>query len=115
MALRRSAAMQCEPGHPKGCMVALGVMGAASPTSAAVAEGLDRSRARTRAGLLSCVRRGMAQGELRADTQALVLATVFESFLSGLSTLARDGVKAKTLDASVTQIMALWDASVRIE
>lgn len=30
-ALRQSARMQCEEGHPKGCMVALGVMSAPSP------------------------------------------------------------------------------------
>jgi len=30
-ALRRSAKMQCDAGHPKGCMVALGTMSAPSP------------------------------------------------------------------------------------
>ena len=30
-ALRGSAKMQCDDGHPRGCMVALGVMSAPSP------------------------------------------------------------------------------------
>ena len=32
LTLRRSARMQCEVGHPRGCMVALGVIGAVSYT-----------------------------------------------------------------------------------
>ena len=43
-ALRRSARMQCERGHPKGCMVALGVMSATSPELFAVNASLTRSR-----------------------------------------------------------------------
>ncbi|MCZ2498855.1 TetR family transcriptional regulator [Xylophilus sp. Kf1] len=109
-ALRRSAAMQCEPGHPRGCMVSLGVMGASSPANAAVAHPLFESRARTSAGIADCVRRGVATGELGADTDTQALATVFDSFLTGLATLARDGAGAPRLDAAVTQVMLLWDA-----
>jgi len=107
-ALRTSAAMQCEAGHPRGCMVALGVMGGCSPDTASIAQPLTDSRARTRAGLLACVERGIATGDLPAGTNAQVLATVFDSFLTGLSTLARDGVEHQVLDAAVTQVMAVW-------
>ncbi len=112
-ALRQSAAMQCGPGHPRGCMVALGVMSAPSPANAAVAQPLHDSRAETSAGLLACVRRGVAAGELEADTDTLALATVFDSFLTGVATLARDGADAVRLDAAVTQVMRLWDAARR--
>jgi AcrR family transcriptional regulator len=110
-ALRRSAAMQCQPGHPRGCMVSLGVMSAPSPANATVARPLHDARVKTSAGLLACVRRGVAMGELAADTDALALATVFDSFLTGLSILARDGAVASRLDASITQVMRLWDAA----
>lgn len=39
-ALRQSARMQCEDGHPKGCMVTLGVMSAPSPENVRVVEAL---------------------------------------------------------------------------
>jgi AcrR family transcriptional regulator len=108
LALRRSARMQCESGHPKGCMVSLGVMCAPSVEFAAVAQPLTRSRERTRAGLEHCVARGIAGGELGADINGQVLATVFDSFLVGISTLARDGVEFERIDAAIGQVMQLW-------
>lgn len=109
--LRDSARMQCERGHPKGCMVGLGVMSAPSAENAAVTAPLMRSRERTRAGIAACVQRGVDSGELRADTDVRALATVFDAFLLGLATLARDGVRHALMDAAVGGVMAAWDAS----
>ncbi|WP_323228759.1 TetR/AcrR family transcriptional regulator [Xanthomonas floridensis] len=109
LALRRSAKMQCERGHPKGCMVALGVMSAPSPELAAISTPLTRSRARTRAGIRTCVERAIASGELVSGLDAAALACVFDSFLLGLSTLARDGVGFKLMDAAIAQVLQLWD------
>ena len=113
LALRRSAAMQCEAGHPKGCMVALGVMSASGAGNADVTAALSASRARTRAGILACVERGIASGQLARATDPQALATVFDSFLTGLSTLARDGATHAALDAAIGQVMKLWDAAAR--
>jgi AcrR family transcriptional regulator len=112
-ALRRSARMQSERGHPKGCMVALAVMSAPSPEHASVTAPLTRSRARTRAGIVACVERGVASGALRADTDVRALAAVFDGFLLGVSILARDGQPRRVLDAAVTQVMQAWDASAQ--
>lgn len=109
LALRSSAHMQSETGHPSGCMVALGVMSAGKPDTASVTAALTASRARTRAGMLACVRRGIAQQELDSKTDPIALAQVFESFLLGLSTLARDGASQASLDAAVTQVLGMWD------
>lgn len=111
LSLRRSSKMQCERGHPKGCMVALGVMSAPTPEHAEVAKPLAESRQRTRAGFLNCVQRGIASGELDPSTDARSLATVFDGFLVGVSTLARDGVRYPAFDAAITQIMKVWDAA----
>jgi len=111
LALRNSAKMQCERGHPKGCMVGLGVMTAPSEEHTAVTEPLTRSRARTRAGLAACLQRGVDNGELQADTDVRALATVFDAFLLGLSTLARDGVRHNVMDAAISQIMSTWNAA----
>lgn len=109
--LRRSARMQCEPDHPKGCLVALGLMSTCSDESKLISQPLAQARDRTRAGLLACVERGIASGELQPTVSAQALATVFDSFLLGLSTLVRDGIPHADLDAAVTQIMGLWQSA----
>ncbi|ELP96563.1 TetR/AcrR family transcriptional regulator [Pseudomonas syringae pv. aptata] len=110
LTLRRSAKMQCEPGHPSGCLVALGLMSACSDESKAISEPLARARDLNRAGIVACIQRAVAAGELPATVIPETLAAVFDSFLLGLSTLARDGVPHATLDAAVTQVMRLWDS-----
>ncbi|WP_116896196.1 TetR/AcrR family transcriptional regulator [Pseudomonas syringae] len=110
LTLRRSAKMQCEPGHPTGCLVALGLMSARSDESKAISEPLARARDLNRAGIVACIQRAVAAGELPATVIPETLAAVFDSFLLGLSTLARDGVPHATLDAAVTQVMRLWDS-----
>lgn len=110
-ALRRSIRMQCETGHPKGCMISLGVMSAPSAEYAGVARPLADSRERTRAGLRHCVERGIRAGELAADTDARVMATVFDSFLLGVSILARDGVPCAQIEGALSQVLQVWDAA----
>lgn len=111
LALRQSARMQSEPGHPPGCMVALGCMSAPTPEHAAVAAPLTASRARTRAGFARCVERGLASGELSAQADGAALAAAFDGFLSGVSIQARDGIGYAVFDGAITQLMRLWDAS----
>ncbi|WP_213881378.1 TetR/AcrR family transcriptional regulator [Pseudomonas sp. dw_358] len=108
--LRRSAKMQCEPDHPKGCLVALGLLSACTDESKAISGPLARARAVNRGGMLACVERAKANGELPTTVAAQALATVFDSFLLGISVLARDGVSFEQIDAGVTQILGMWDA-----
>lgn len=110
-ALRQSVRMQCEDGHPKGCMVALGVMSAPSPENARVANALTQSRLRTRAGIVACVERAVREGQLPEAIEAAVMATVFDSFLQGASILARDNVPHAILDAAIIQLLVTWDAA----
>ncbi|WP_031594727.1 TetR/AcrR family transcriptional regulator [Pseudomonas savastanoi] len=110
LTLRRSAKMQCEPDHPKGCLVALGLMSACTEESKAISEPLAKARNLNRAGIVACIHRAVAAGELPATVIPETLAAAFDSFLLGLSTLARDGVPYATLDAAVTQMMGLWDS-----
>ncbi|EGH24709.1 TetR family transcriptional regulator [Pseudomonas amygdali pv. mori str. 301020] len=62
------------------------------------------------AGIVACIHRAVAAGKLPATVIPETLAAAFDSFLLGLSTLARDGVPYATLDAAVTQMMGLWDS-----
>ena len=108
LALRASARMQAGAGHPAGCMVALGAASAGSAESVKVNAALTAARARNRAGILSCIERGVERQELAASTDVAALAHTFESFLLGLSTLARDGATQEAMDSAVTVIMQLW-------
>ena len=110
-ALRASARMQSDPTHPPGCLVAQGMTNC-SPENEHVGAVLAAERDGNRRGLLACVRRAVAAGELPADTDAVALAAMYNTFLLGLSCQARDGVPAATLDAAVTRLMATWDTVV---
>lgn len=108
--LRRSAKMQCEPDHPKGCLVSLGLLSACTQESQAISRPLAEARALNRAAMVACIERAMAAGELPATVAPAALAAMFDSFLLGMSVLARDGASFKTLNAAVTQVMTVWDA-----
>lgn len=111
LALQRSARMQTESGHPKGCMVALGMAAARSTGSEAVTELLRNIRSRTRAGFRSCVERGIKSGELRKGTDATSLSLALDCFFQGLSVLARDNVRPAVIDKAVRDAMGIWDAA----
>lgn len=111
LTLRRSAKMQCEPDHPKGCLVTLGLLSACTDESKAISQPLADARAFNRAGIVACVERAIARGELQPTVAPDALASVFESFMLGISILARDEVPFEKIDQAITQIMTLWDAS----
>lgn len=109
LTLRRSAKMQCESGHPKGCLVSLGLMSACSDESKEISAPLARARSLNRAAMVAWIDRAIAAGEISETAIPDAIATVFDSFLLGLSTLARDGLPHAQLDAAVTQVMGIWD------
>jgi len=110
-ALLRSARMQCDEQLPKGCLVALGTLGSYADDENGVALPLRQARARTREGLRSCVRRGIARGDLAEGTDASALASLFEGFLLGISPMARDGVPLTVIEGAIAQVMKLWDSN----
>lgn len=81
---------------------------------AAVLKPLTDSRQRTLNGFIHCIQRGIATGELVKQTDPAVIATLFDSFLLGVSTLARDGIHYRVLDDAVTALMKLWDAHAEV-
>lgn len=109
--LRKSAQMQCETGHPSGCMVGLGALSATSSEHTSVAEPLARSRKRTRDGIAAVIQRAADAGEFRQGASTAALTNVFSTFLFGLSIQARDSAAAEDLNEAVTEVMRLWDLS----
>lgn len=108
-ALRASARMQTEQGHPSGCLIALSV-NTCSPANEHIREILTAQRDRTRSGFLRCVTRAKERGHLASGTDVRALAITLHSFELGLSTEARDGATGDELDAAVSSAMKAWDA-----
>lgn len=110
---RQSATMQYETGHPRGCMVALSAMSCSTEESRGLLKPLALSRARTRDGIKQCIQRGIDSGELKSSDQTRALAVTFDSFLLGISTLARDAVPLDDTLQGITQVLKLWDIARR--
>ncbi len=106
--LRGSARMQSGTTHPRGCMLVVSAVTCA-PDNRHVQARLVTERGRNRAAFLARVTEAIASGTLPVATEAVALAAMFDTFLMGLSTQARDGVPATALDAAVSQIMTVWD------
>ena len=111
--LTQSASMQYESGHPRGCMVALSAMSCSTEESRLLLKPLENSRRHTRQGIRHCIQRGIDCGELVNSDQTQALAVSFDSFLLGISTLARDGVPLIETLQGIKQIMTLWDGARR--
>ena len=106
--LRNSAKMQTDRSHPAGCLMVLS--GATcSKESEQLQKMLAEDRTRNRKGFDNCVRRAIEAGELPASTHAAALATMFDAFLQGMSIQAREGTSLAKLNASITQVMSIWD------
>ncbi len=108
-ALRLSARMQTDPEHPPGCLLVLS-QSIGSPENRHLQAWVATEREANRADLQACVERAVASGELSRNTDVGALAEVFNTFLVGLSTQARDGASRKSLERAVSQLMGLWDA-----
>jgi AcrR family transcriptional regulator len=108
LAMRRSAKMQTERGHPKGCLLVLSAS-ACAPEHEHIQTLLAKQRARTRQGFQQCVQRAVDAGDLPADTDVRGYAASLNGFLLGLSMQARDGVPGTVLDASITETLRGWD------
>lgn len=69
----------------------------------------DDSPSLTTACLRACVSRAVEAGELAADTPVATLAFVFDGFLLGLTSLARDGAKLPAMASAIDEVLRLWD------
>lgn len=109
LTLVRSVAMQTDATHPSGCLLVLSCA-TPSPNDDRVGALLAEHRAAVRGGFERCVVRAVASGELRDDVDPRAFACTFDTFLSGISTEARDGVPRASLESAVHDLMGLWDA-----
>ncbi|GJM70041.1 hypothetical protein HMSSN036_22570 [Paenibacillus macerans] len=109
LGLRQSARMQTENSHPRGCLLVLSAVNC-SPEQKHIREMLAKERERVRGWLNDCIERAVAKGELPKFTDTSMVVILFETFLRGISTQARDGVPYEVIDAAITELMSVWDA-----
>jgi AcrR family transcriptional regulator len=94
--------------RPVGCLLMLGAVNCAienAPIDQFLAE---RRRATVRA-LYDRLRRGQAEGDVRADADTEALVAFYGNTMAGLSLLARDGVERRLLEKIVDCAMIAWD------
>lgn len=104
--LHGTIAMQSDPAHPGGCLIALSAtVGADGGDNVSARRVVSARRAQDRASIGACIRRGVDTGALRADLDPAVSATLVHSFVLGISTQLLDGVPASALDAAADLLL----------
>ncbi|MDN4604371.1 TetR/AcrR family transcriptional regulator [Paenibacillus sp. F6_3S_P_1C] len=106
--LKSTAKMQTDSTHPSGCLIVLSASTCSSRNNH-IRDIVAEKRKLTRGRLQACIQRAVEIGELPASTNISMLTTVFDTFMQGISTQARDGVPFATLDQAITKIMGIWD------
>lgn len=112
--LHGSIAMQTDPSHPRGCLVALsGTVEAHGAEHTGVREVVAARRATDRARIAAAVARGVTSGELPEDTDVEAVTAMIHGFLLGISIQVCDGIPAPQLHAAADALLAHWDAPRR--
>ena len=88
------------PGQPIGCMLSLALTHS-SPAAESIRISLAKRRNRSRMVLQARLERGIADGELAPDTNAVALARFLMTVIQGMTVQARDGASCQELDSIV--------------
>lgn len=105
--LIQSLNMQYDKDHPLGCMVSLNTVMVRLEENQHVIEILKKSRFKTYQGFVHCIQRGINSGELISSIDSIGLATIFDSFLIGMSSLARDDIDKKVVEDAISQLLTV--------
>jgi AcrR family transcriptional regulator len=95
---------------PAGCMISLACTHV-PPSLATVREMMVQHRAVSEAAFAARIRKGIATGDVPADTDVDVLAAYFSAIARGLAVQARDGASRDRLMEIAEVAMRVWPAS----
>ncbi len=96
--LRESARAFTKRGRPRGCMVSTAVLTCAVENEP-VARHVSGLRRRRLGMIKARIERGVAEGQLRANTDPEALARFVGAIVQGMSVQARDGASGRVLTA----------------
>ena len=105
--LEEAAAELTQECHPLGCMMVMATTNC-SVAAEHVQNALAKRRALGVANIQARIQRGIADGELAADTDAGALANFYATVYQGMSMQAKDGAPRASLLASVEMAMRSW-------
>lgn len=98
------------PCHPKGCLMVTSAV-TSSLASERVHQALERRRQLALCGIRDRIARGVADGELPADTDVDALTDFYATIYRGMSLRARDGATREGLEATARMAMRSWPAA----
>lgn len=106
-ALRSAAAVQTDPQHPGGCLIAHGAVagGAESPE---IRDKLLSYRKASESALRVRLERAKVEGDLPADADPAALARSLSATIFGMAVLAAGGATRKDLDGVIDVYLAAW-------
>ena len=110
--LRASVLLYTTPGHPRGCLLNLGVMDS-TPENRGIQDYLRVRRQAYVERIQARLQRGLVDGDLDPDLDVKVLAEFYYSILLGVSTQASDGASQETLLNIVDVAMKAWPTGKR--
>ncbi len=94
--LSNAAGIFTAPEHPKGCMISTAVLNCAEENEP-IAHHVASMRLQTLEILKTRIERGIAEGDMRPDTNAWSLARFLGAIVQGMSVQARDGATREEL------------------
>ncbi|MFI6866718.1 TetR/AcrR family transcriptional regulator [Nocardia sp. NPDC050406] len=107
--LRDNALVYTAEDKPHGCMVVLA--GSSYTTrNTAIRDFLVEMRKGTTEDIRRRLERGVAEGDLPAETDTAALASFYTTVLYGLSIQARDGASLEELGRSIDTALSAWPA-----
>jgi AcrR family transcriptional regulator len=96
-------------GQPAGCMISL-ACAHAPPALTPLSEMMARYRRTAQEAMAERIRRGIADGDVPADTHPEALAAFYSTLLRGMAVQARDGAGQDRLVEIVDVAMHAWPA-----
>ncbi|WP_213992847.1 TetR/AcrR family transcriptional regulator [Sodalis sp. dw_96] len=96
-----------DPHTPPGCMLTLSTINC-SAASAYVQQAVTEARRETELALCRRIERGIAEGDVPADTDAAALAGFYATFLYGMSIKATEGVTRAQARAMADAALRAW-------
>jgi AcrR family transcriptional regulator len=110
--LRESVLFYTAPGHPRGCLLNLGVMDS-TPENRNIQDYLRTRRQAYVERIRARLQRGLVDGDFDPNLNVNVLTDFYYSILLGLSTQASDGASQETLLSIVDVAMKAWPLRTR--
>jgi AcrR family transcriptional regulator len=112
--LRHNVAAYTDPDKPRGCMIVLAAT-TSTERSEAVHDHLAGWRTAAEQAFRERIERGIADGDVPADVDAVRIAAFYNAVMQGMAIQARDGADRPKLSAIAEAAIAAWDSLVRSE